>query len=119
MNSSPPYYSTFASLQEGDSDLATTTRRLSNETIRVNEEFQSVYSALKPEEMFDSSPDAPSNQWARVRKGYIQTSYGPLGILRPNLKPVLQVFYVAGKPNSEADSCASTVELVDIIVPMW
>lgn len=68
MDVPPPYYSTAAALHAENRDLATTIRHLSNETIKVDEEFQSVYVELKREEMFDQSSQTPSNEWVDIRK---------------------------------------------------
>lgn len=68
MDSPLAYYTTAAALQADQRDLATTIRQLSNDTIKLDEQFQAVYSDIKSQEMFDTSPTAPSNQWAETRK---------------------------------------------------
>ncbi|KAB5590174.1 hypothetical protein CTheo_6392 [Ceratobasidium theobromae] len=70
MDSPLAYYTTAAALQADQRDLATTIRQLSNDTIKLDEQFQAVYSDIKSQEMFDTSPTAPSNQWAETRKIY-------------------------------------------------
>ncbi|KAB5590172.1 hypothetical protein CTheo_6390 [Ceratobasidium theobromae] len=97
MAAPPPYYTTQAALQAGHGDLATTIRQLSNMTIKLDGQFQAVFSALKTEEMFDTSPTVPSNRWKDIRGIYT----GLMWATR----------------NAATDLKSHTTELVDIIIP--
>ena len=68
MDLPPPCYTTAAALQAQHRDLASTIRQLSNDTIKVDGQFQSVNVALKRDEMFNEGPNLPSAQWSDIRK---------------------------------------------------
>lgn len=68
MDVPPPYYTTVAALQAENQDLSSTIRRLSNETIKLDSLFQSVYIALSLEENFDQSSATPSSEWKVIRE---------------------------------------------------
>ncbi|KAF8601208.1 hypothetical protein BDV93DRAFT_524929, partial [Ceratobasidium sp. AG-I] len=97
MDPPPPYYTTAAALQAEHRDLATTIRQLSNETIKVDDQFQGVYVELKRDEMFDQSSQSPSNEWAGIRKHFTDILWSTRS--------------TAGELKSR------TIELVDVILP--
>jgi len=97
MDPPPPYYTTAAALEATHTDLASIIRQLSNETVKVDGQFQAVYVALKRDEKFDESADLPSNQWSTIRKIYTNL----LWLAR----------------NTATDLKSHTTELVDIIIP--